>query len=99
MIRMMMGAAGLSIGLLMMPIATAPVPAGISIDLNVGGNGRISCGRGRRLVEDHGFWDVRARNCSGRNYSYFGRRGGGRAFIITVDSRRGRVVDVHRIFY
>jgi hypothetical protein len=96
---MMIAAAGLSIGLLMMPVATAPAQAGISIDLNLGGNGRISCGRGRRLVEDRGFWDVRPRNCSGRNYSYFGRRGGGRAFIILVDSRRGRIVDVRRIGY
>lgn len=97
--RMMMAAAALSIGLLMMPVATAPAKAGISIDLNIGGRGRISCGQGRRIVQDHGFWDVRPRNCGGRNYSYFGRRGGGRAFIITVDSRRGRVVDVRRIFY
>ncbi len=97
MIRMMMAAAGLSIGLLMMPVATAPSQAGISIDLNLGKD-RISCGRGRRIVEDHDYWNVRTRNCSGRYYSYFGRRGGGRIFIITVDSRRGRVVDVRRIY-
>jgi hypothetical protein len=96
---MMMAAGALSIGLLMMPIATAPVQAGISIDLNIGGKDRISCGRGRRIVEDEGFWDVRTRNCGGRNYSYFGRRGGGRTYIITVDSRRGRIVDVRRIYY
>jgi len=99
MIRMMMAAGALSMGLLMMPIATAPAQAGISIDLNIGGKDRISCGRGRRMVEDQGFWDVRTRRCSGRNYSYFGRRGGGRSYIITVDSRRGRIVDVQRIFY
>jgi hypothetical protein len=96
---MMMAAAALSIGLLMMPVATAPAKAGINIDLNIGGKDRISCGRGRRIVEDRGFRDVRPRNCGGRNYSYFGRRGGGRAFIITLDSRRGRIVDVRRIGY
>jgi hypothetical protein len=95
---MMIAAAGLSIGLLMMPIATVPAQAGISIDLNLGGSNRISCGRGRRLVEDNGFWDVRSRSCSGRTYSYFGRRGGGRLYIILVDSRRARIVDVRRIY-
>jgi hypothetical protein len=95
---MMMAAAGLSIGLLMVPVATAPSQAGISIDLNLGGN-RISCGRGRRIVEDHGFWNVRTRDCSGREYRYIGRRDRGRTYIIILDSRRGRIVDVRRIDY
>lgn len=100
MIRMMMAAAGLSLGLLIMPFATAPAKAGINIDLNLGGSGRISCGRGRRIVQNDGFWDVRTRDCSGRYYSYFGRRGGGhRAFVITVDARRGYITDVRRIYY
>jgi hypothetical protein len=99
MIRMMMAAAGLSIGLLMVPVATAPSQAGLSIDLNLSKNKNISCGRARRLVEDQGFWNVRTRDCSGRSYSYFGRRGGGREYIITVDARRARVTDVRRIYY
>lgn len=98
MIRMMMAAAGLSLGLLMMPIATTtPAQAGINIDINLGKK-QISCGRGRRLVEDYGFRNVRARDCNGRNYSYLGRRRGD-GFVITVDSRRARVVDVRRLYY
>ena len=55
MIKMMITAAGLSIGLMMMPVATLPAKAGVSIDLNIGGKNRISCGRGRNIVEDYGF--------------------------------------------
>lgn len=99
MIKMMMAAAGLSIGLLMMPVATAPARAGVDIDINIGGKYGISCGRGRRIVENAGYWDVRARNCSGRWYSYFGRRNKGRSFIITVDAKRGYITDVRRIYY
>ena len=101
MIKMMMAAAGLSIGLLMMPVATAPAKAGVDIDINIDGGykGRISCGRGARIVQNAGYWDVRARNCGGRYYSYFGRRNKGRTFIITVDSRRAYITDVRRIYY
>jgi len=98
MIKMMMAAAGLSIGLMMMPVATVPAQAGISIDLNVGGKNKVSCGRGRRIVEDYGFYNVRARDCGGSYYKYLGRRRGD-TFVITLDSRRGRVVDVRRIWY
>lgn len=95
MIKMMMAAAGLSIGLMMMPVATVPAKAGVNIDINIGGKKRISCGRGRRIVEDYGFRNVRARNCNGSTYRYLGRRRGD-TFVITLDSRRGRIVDVRR---
>jgi hypothetical protein len=99
MFKMMMAAAGLSLGLLMMPVATTtPANAGINIDIDIGGKKQISCGRGRRLVEDYGFRRVQARNCSGRYYKYFGRRRGD-TFVITVDSRRARVVNVRPIYY
>lgn len=98
MIKMIMAAAGLSLGLLMMPVATPPAKAGINIDINLGGKKKISCGRGRRIVEDAGFRRVEPRNCGGRNYSYFGRRHGDN-FIIVLDSRRGRIVDVRRLYY
>jgi hypothetical protein len=98
MIKMMMAAAGLSVGLMMMPVATVPAKAGISIDLNIGGKDRVSCGRGRRIVEDYGFYNVRARSCSGRYYKYLGRRRGD-TFVITLDSRRGRIVNSHRVGY
>jgi hypothetical protein len=94
----MMAAAGLSIGLMILPVATVPAKAGVNVDINIGGRGRISCGRGRNIVEDHGFRNVRPHNCDGRNYRYIGRRHGD-TFIITLDSRRGRIVDVHRIRY
>jgi hypothetical protein len=97
MIKMMMAAAGLSLGLLMMPVATAPAKAGISVDIDIGGKKQISCGRGRRLVEDYGFRRVQPRNCNGRHYKYIGRKRGD-TFIITVDSRRARIVDVREIF-
>src|SRR5262245_40045676 len=98
MIKTIVAAAGLSIGLLMMPVAMAPAHAGINLDINIGKK-QISCWRGRRIVEDYGYWDGRTRDCVGRNYSYFGRRGYGRTFVITVDSYRKRVVDVRRIYY
>ena len=97
MIKMMMAIAGLSMALMMTPVATAPAKAGVSIDLNLGG-GRISCRRGERLVEDYGFRRVRPRSCGGRYHSYFGRRHGDR-FVIVVDARRARIVDVRRIWY
>lgn len=97
MIKMMMAAAGLSIGLMMMPVATAPAQAGVNIDINIGGKNRISCRRGERIVENYGFRRVRPRDCSGRHYTYFGRRRGDN-FLISVDSRRGRVVDVRRVW-
>jgi hypothetical protein len=99
MIKMIVAAAGLSIGLLIVPIATAPAQAGINITIDGLGGGRISCGRGRRIVQNDGFWDVRTRNCSGRYYSYFGRRGGNRAYVITVDAKRAYITDVRRVYY
>lgn len=98
MIKMMIAAAGLSLGLLMMPVASAPAKAGVNIDINIGGKKQISCGSGRRLVEDYGYWRVRARNCSGRYYTYYASRRD-RAYIVTVDSRRARIVDARRLYY
>jgi hypothetical protein len=95
MIKLMIAAAGLSLGLLMMPVATAPTQAGVDIDINIGGQKRISCHRGRRIVENAGFRRVATRSCSGRNYRYTGRRRGD-GYLIVVDSRRARIVDVRR---
>lgn len=95
MIKMMMAAAGLSLSLMMLPVATAPAKAGVNIDINIGGKNRISCRRGARIVENHGWRRVEARDCSGRNYTYTGRRDGDR-WIIIVDSRRARIADYYR---
>lgn len=102
MIKTMMAAAGLSIGLMMMPVAPAPAQAGVDIDVNIGGGGygggygQISCRGGARLVANNGFYDIRVRDCNGSNYTYFGRRKGKR-FIIQVNAKRGRIVDVRRV--
>ena len=95
MFKIMMAAAGLSIGLMMMPVATAPARADVNIDINLNGN-RISCRQGARLVWDNGFYDVRVRDCRGSTYTYFGRRKGKR-YIIEVNAKRGRIIDVRRI--
>ena len=95
MIKIMLAAAGLSLGMLMMPVATPPVRAGVDIDINIGRE-RISCYRGKRIVENYGFRRVRPQDCSGRRYSYLGRRRYN-TFLILVDSRRGRVVDIREL--
>ena len=56
-----------------------------------GDRGRISCGRGKRIVEQAGYRRVRVRSCDGRIYRYSGRRHGD-TFTIGVHSRRGRIV-------
>ncbi len=94
MIRTMMAAAGLSMGLLTIPLAT-PAQAGVNIDINIGGKKRISCRQGARIVEDYGYFRVRVRDCDGGTYTYFARRNG-KYYIVDVDARRGRVVDVRR---
>jgi hypothetical protein len=94
MLKMMMAAAGLSLGLLMTPVATGPAQAGVEIDINLGKR-QISCSRGRRMVEDAGFRRVQTRNCSGRNFRYTGRKRGD-GYLIVVDSRRARIIDVRR---
>lgn len=98
MIKMMVVAAGLSVGLMMTPVATAPAKAGVNIDINIGGKKRISCRRGARIAENAGYFRIRARDCSGGTYTYFGRRNG-KSYIIYVDSRRGYVSDVRRMGY
>lgn len=96
MIKMMMVAAGMSVGFLMTPLAmTTPAQAGVNIDINIGGKNRISCWQGAQIVDDYGFNRVRTRECNGSTYTYFARRKG-KNFIVYVDSRRGRVTDVRR---
>ena len=94
MIKIMTAAAGLALGLLMMPVATTPTQAGIDIDINL--DGRISCRQGKRIVENRGFHRVQPRDCEGREYAYFGRKHGD-SFIITLSSRRGRIIDIREI--
>jgi hypothetical protein len=57
---------------------------------------RIGCREGQAIVRDRGFNRVRTIECSGRTYTYLGRRHGDR-FRVYVSSRSGRIVDVDRI--
>jgi hypothetical protein len=54
---------------------------------------RVSCREGREIVDDSGFNRVRTVECSGRNYTYMGRRHGD-TFRIVLNSRNGRIVSV-----
>ena len=55
---------------------------------------RISCGEGRAILRDRGFNRVRIIECSGRTYTYFGRRHGD-SFRVLLNSRNGRIVGVN----
>jgi hypothetical protein len=59
-------------------------------------NPRISCGEGRFIVRDRGFYRVRTVECRGRAYTYLGRRHGD-TFRVLVNSRTGRIIDVDPI--
>jgi len=55
------------------------------------GGGRISCPRGRRIVERSGFYRVVPRDCGGRNYTYSAFRKG-RPWIVRLNSFNGRII-------
>jgi hypothetical protein len=57
---------------------------------------RISCGEGRLILRDRGFYRVRPIECQGRIYTYLGRRHGD-AFRIELSARSGRIVGVDSI--
>ena len=57
---------------------------------------RVSCREGRNIVDDSGFNRVRTVECSGRNYTYTGRRHGD-MFRIVLNSRSGRIVSVREL--
>ena len=54
---------------------------------------RVSCGEGRAIVDDSGFYRVRTIECSGRNYTYAARRHGD-VFRVALNSRTGEIVSV-----
>lgn len=58
---------------------------------------RISCWEGRDSVREAGFRNVRAIDCNGSRYSYEARRRGN-SFIVSVNSRSGRLVSVREIY-
>ena len=71
-----------------------PQPYWLGYGLAVGP--RVSCGEGRMIVRDRGFYRVRTVECYGRTYTYLGRRHGD-TFRVLVSSRSGRIVDVDPI--
>jgi hypothetical protein len=52
---------------------------------------RVSCGEGRRIVDDSGYSRVRTIECGGGTFTYMGRRNGD-TFKIFLNSRTGRIV-------
>jgi hypothetical protein len=58
---------------------------------------RISCWQGKERVQWAGFNKVRAVDCDGARYSYKARKRGD-SFIISVNSRSGRIVSVREIY-
>jgi len=57
------------------------------------GNPRISCGEGRSIVDDSGFYRVRVIECSGRNFTYAASRHGN-PYRVVLNSRTGDIVSV-----
>ena len=94
MIRNLMIAAAFSLGLL--TVSSGPSMAGVNIDLNIGGKGRISCRQGAGIVANAGYRRVRPVECNGSEYTYRGIRRDS-LFNITVRSRNGSITGVDRI--
>lgn len=108
MLKKLITAGALSLGVLGFGTAGQAV-AGTDIDIGVGiggggyyqpgpsyGRGRISCRQGARIVRSAGFQRVRADDCRGTEYKYFGRQDRG-LYRIVVNSRSGRIKDVDRV--
>jgi hypothetical protein len=98
---------GATLAMLASATPSARADVDIDIDLGIGGYGhggdydrgywpnRISCRQGIRIVARR-YDMVRPRNCSGRTFVYVGERSG-RWYLIYLNSRNGRIVDVNRI--
>ncbi len=51
---------------------------------------RVSCARGKRIVRNHGYRNVRAVDCRGSVYKFEGRRWGN-WYLLKMKSRTGRI--------
>jgi hypothetical protein len=58
--------------------------------------GKVSCGLARNIVDGSGYNNVRARDCSGRIYSFTGTRKGLR-YVVRVNAYNGRIIGSGRI--
>lgn len=54
---------------------------------------RISCGEAREIVKDHGYRNVRTRNCGGPTSSFTGVKRGN-LWLVKVNTRNGRLTGV-----
>ncbi|MBC8036536.1 MAG: hypothetical protein H7X89_04905 [Rhizobiales bacterium] len=54
---------------------------------------RISCGEAREIVRDHGYRQVRTRNCGGPTSSFVGVKRGN-LWLVKVNTRNGRIAGV-----
>jgi hypothetical protein len=109
MFKTLVVAGGLSLGLLASG-GTSQALADSDIDIGIGLGGgyhqpgvqyarsgyRISCRQGARIVRSAGFRGVRAVDCDGSAYSYYGFRRD-RMFQINVRSRDGSIRDISRL--
>ena len=59
--------------------------------------GKLSCWQGAKRVQYRGFRNVKPMDCSGRSYSYRGRRGGD-VFRISVNAYTGRVTSIRPLY-
>ncbi|MGH6906391.1 MAG: hypothetical protein ACREDX_00870, partial [Aestuariivirga sp.] len=56
----------------------------------------VSCSTARQIVRNHGFNNVRARDCSGRTYSFIARKSG-KSWLVSVNARNSRITGVQRL--
>jgi hypothetical protein len=55
----------------------------------------VSCGQGRRIVRNSGFYNVSTIECDGQNFKYEAERRG-RTYIVKLDSRTGEIIQANR---
>src|SRR5262245_16654050 len=105
MIRTAAALLGITILLMITPVATVPpANAQVNIDVNIGfGIGtnlnrgrRLTCRQGERILRNRGFRDIRRIDCRGRYFVYRGWRRD-RRYEVALRSRDGRVADVRRL--
>ena len=58
---------------------------------------RISCGEGRSIVADNGYNRIRTIECNGTTFTYQAHRGS-RTYRVFINSRRGSVSGVTRLY-
>jgi len=57
---------------------------------------RMSCGKARRKIRHHGFYRIRALDCSGSRYTFKAKRHGD-WYKIRLNSRTGRIIRIRHL--